>query len=46
MGTEKEIWTVDCRKKIYLVEECNRVIREIKDIGPLSKTEQDRKSVV
>ena len=36
---EKEIWTFDGRKKIYLVDECNRAIREIKDLGPLSKTE-------
>ncbi len=36
---EKEVWTLDGRKKILLVNECNQVIKEIEDLGPLSKTE-------
>ena len=36
---EKQVWTLDGRKKIFLVDDCNHVIKEIKDLGPLSKIE-------
>ena len=36
---EKEVWTLDGRKKIYLVNERNQIIREIDDLGPLTETE-------
>ena len=36
---EKEVWTLDGRKKIFLVDDYNHVIKEIKDLGPLNKTE-------
>ena len=36
---EKEVWTLDGRKKIFLVNEYNQIIREIKDLGPLNDTE-------
>ena len=39
-GIEKEVWTLDGRKKILLVTEENRVIKVIKDLGPLSETER------
>ena len=37
---EKEIWTIDGRKKILLVDENNQIVKEIKDIGPLNKNEK------
>ncbi|WP_455393210.1 hypothetical protein [[Eubacterium] cellulosolvens] len=37
---EKEVWTLDGRKKIFLVDGCNRVIKELKDLGPLNETER------
>ena len=37
---EKEVWTLDGRKKVYLVNECNQVIKEVKDLGPLNETEK------
>jgi hypothetical protein len=37
---EKEVWTLDGRKKIFLVDDRNRVIKEIDDLGPLSETEK------
>ena len=36
---EKECWTKHGRKKIYLVDENNNIIREIDDLGPLSEME-------
>ena len=36
---EKEVWTLDGRKKIFKVNENNQVIKELKDLGPLSETE-------
>jgi len=36
---QKEIWTLDGRKKIYLVDENNQIVKEIEDLGPLSKSE-------
>jgi len=36
---EKEVWTVLGRKKILLVDEENQVVREIKDLGPLTEIE-------
>jgi hypothetical protein len=36
---EKEVWTVLGRKKILLVDEDNQVVKEIKDLGPLSEIE-------
>ena len=36
---EKEVWTLDGRKKIFLVDDNNHVIKEVKDLGPLNKTE-------
>jgi hypothetical protein len=37
---EKEVWTLDGRKKILLVNDRNQVIREIDDLGPLNETEK------
>jgi len=37
---EKEVWTLYGRKKIFLVDDCNRVIEEITDLGPLNETEK------
>ena len=37
---EKEVWTFEGRKKIFLVDERNRVVKEIKDLGPLNKKEK------
>jgi hypothetical protein len=37
---EKEVWTLDGRKKIFLVDDDNHVIKEIDDLGPLSETEK------
>jgi hypothetical protein len=37
---EKEVWTVDGRKKILLVNERNQIIKEIKDLGPLNNEEK------
>ena len=36
---EKEVWTLLGRKKIFLVDDNNCIIKEIKDIGPLSEQE-------
>ncbi len=36
---EKEVWTLDGRKKLFLVDDNNHVIKELKDLGSLSKTE-------
>jgi hypothetical protein len=36
---EKECWTLAGRKKIYLVDDNNKVIKELKDLGPLSEME-------
>lgn len=36
---EKECWTLGGRKKIFLVDDENNVIKEIKDLGPLSELE-------
>lgn len=36
---EKVVWTMDGRKKIFLVDENNIVQKEIKDLGPLSEIE-------
>jgi hypothetical protein len=37
---EKEVWTLNGRKKVFLVDDCNHVIKELKDLGPLSETEK------
>ncbi len=40
MGTkEKECWTIHGRKKIFLVDDDNQIIEELKDLGPLSELE-------
>ncbi len=36
---EKVCWTLSGRKKIFLVDENNKVIKELRDLGPLSKLE-------
>lgn len=36
---EKECWTLAGRKKVYLVDEENNILKEIKDLGPLSEIE-------
>ena len=36
---EKECWTKHGRKKIYLVDGDNNIIKEIDDLGPLSEME-------
>lgn len=36
---EKECWTLEGRKKVYLVDEENNIVKEIKDLGPLSEIE-------
>lgn len=36
---EKECWTLAGRKKVYLVDEENNIVKEIKDLGPLSEIE-------
>jgi hypothetical protein len=38
---EKECWTTIGRKKIYLVDEENNIIKEIDDLGPLSEKEME-----
>lgn len=38
---EKECWTTIGRKKIYLVDEDNNIIKEIDDLGPLSELEME-----
>ena len=38
---EKECWTTIGRKKIYLVDEENNIIKEIDDLGPLSEMEME-----
>ena len=37
---EKEVWTLDGRKKIYLVDDQNHIIKELKDLGPLNYKEK------
>ncbi len=37
---EKEVWTLDGRKKILLVNDHNQVLCEIDDLGPLNETEK------
>ena len=39
MMKEKEVWTLDGRKKIFIVNDSNQVIKEVNDLGPLSETE-------
>jgi hypothetical protein len=36
---EKECWTLGGRKKIFLVDDENNVVKEIRDLGPLSEIE-------
>ena len=36
---EKECWTISGRKKIFLVDDKNMVIKELRDLGPLSEME-------
>jgi hypothetical protein len=36
---EKECWTLGGRKKIFLVDDENNVVKELKDLGPLSEIE-------
>ncbi len=36
---EKECWTLEGRKKVFLVDDENHVVKELKDLGPLSETE-------
>jgi hypothetical protein len=36
---EKVCWTKAGRKKVFLVDEDNKVIKELKDMGPLSEIE-------
>ena len=37
--SEKECWTTLGRKKVYLVDDNNQIIKEIRDLGPLSELE-------
>ena len=37
--SEKECWTPLGRKKVYLVDDSNQIIKEIRDLGPLSELE-------
>lgn len=36
---EKECWTVYGRKKVFLVDDKNQVVKELRDLGPLSEIE-------
>ncbi len=36
---EKECWTLAGRKKIFLVDDNNMIIKELRDLGPLSEME-------
>lgn len=36
---EKVCWTTYGRKKVFLVDENNNIIKELDDLGPLSKME-------
>lgn len=36
---EKECWTIYGRKKIFLVDDNNQIIKELQDLGPLSDLE-------
>lgn len=36
---EKEVWTLLGRKKVFLVDDDNSIIEELRDLGPLSETE-------
>jgi hypothetical protein len=36
---KKEVWTLDGRKKILMVNDRNQVQYEIDDLGPLNETE-------
>ena len=36
---EKICWTLSGRKKVYLVDDENKVIKELRDLGPLSESE-------
>ncbi|UCE36814.1 MAG: hypothetical protein JSW00_15055 [Thermoplasmata archaeon] len=36
---EKVCWTLSGRKKVFLVDDNNQVIKELRDLGPLSKME-------
>jgi hypothetical protein len=36
---EKECWTISGRKKVFLVDDNNMVIKELRDLGPLSEME-------
>jgi len=36
---EKECWTLSGRKKVFLVDEENNIIKELDDLGPLSELE-------
>ena len=37
---EKEVWTLDGRKKIFIVDDDNHILEEVKDLGPLNETEK------
>jgi hypothetical protein len=36
---EMVCWTLAGRKKVFLVDENNNIIKELRDLGPLSKIE-------
>ncbi|UCG69753.1 MAG: hypothetical protein JSV09_01650 [Thermoplasmata archaeon] len=36
---EKVCWTLAGRKKVYLVDDDNNIIKELRDLGPLSEME-------
>lgn len=36
---EKVCWTLSGRKKVYLVDDNNNIIKELSDLGPLSELE-------
>jgi hypothetical protein len=36
---EKECWTLGGRKKVFLVDDENNIVKELKDLGPLSEIE-------
>ncbi len=36
---EKECWTTHGRKKVFLVDDDNNIVKELEDLGPLSELE-------
>ena len=38
---EKVCWTLAGRKKVFLVDDDNNIIKELEDLGPLSEPEME-----